>query len=82
MLKATALINIKKEDKSMVKVQTFAAEIKIFHTVHELSQLDDLVNKFISENNLSKVISVSDPCTTDDTGSTIGVIRVVAYEES
>jgi hypothetical protein len=66
----------------MIKVQTFASEIKIFHTVHELNQLDDLVNKFISENNVRKVISVSDTCTTDDTGSTIGLIRVIAYEES
>lgn len=66
----------------MVKVQTFATEIKIFHTVHELNQLDDLVNKFIAENKIKKIISVSDTCTTDDTGSTIGIIRVLAYEES
>jgi len=26
------------------------------------------------------VISVNDACTTDDTGATIGVIRVVTYE--
>ena len=44
----------------MVKVQTFATEIKIFHTVHELNLLDDLVNKFISENNPSQGQRASD----------------------
>ena len=38
-----------------------------------------MVNKFIEENNVQKVISVSDTCTADDSSS-IGLIRVVAYE--
>ncbi|MGD9300236.1 MAG: hypothetical protein PVI13_01590 [Desulfobacterales bacterium] len=63
----------------MVKVRTFACPIKIFHARKELEGLDDMVNKFIEENEVQKVISVSDACTTDDSG-TIGVIRVVAYE--
>jgi hypothetical protein len=63
----------------MVKVRTFACPIKIFHARKELEGLDDMVNKFIEENKVQKVISVSDACTTDDSG-TIGVIRVVAYE--
>ena len=66
----------------MVKIKTFASEIKIFHTMQELRQLDEQVNKFISENGIKKVISVSDACTTDDKGATIGVIRTLAYEES
>jgi hypothetical protein len=63
----------------MVKVRTFACPIKIFHARKELDGLDDMVNKFIEENKVQKVISVSDACTTDDSG-TIGVIRVLAYE--
>ncbi len=64
----------------MVKVKTFMNELKIFHTMGELKQLDDEVNKFIAANGVKKVISVSDTCTTDNSGATIGVIRVVAYE--
>ena len=64
----------------MIKVKSFATELKIFHTMHELESLDQQVNQFINENNISKIISVSDTCTTDDKGATIGLIRVVAYE--
>lgn len=63
----------------MVKVKTFASPLKIFHARKELEGLDDMVNKFIAENKVQKVISVSDACTEDDSG-TIGVIRVLAYE--
>lgn len=64
----------------MVKVKTFTSPIKIFHAKEEISTLDEMVNNFIHENDVSDVISVSDTCTTDDTGATIGVIRVLAYE--
>ena len=64
----------------MAKVKTFATELKIFHTMKELDDLDRQVNEFVKENNINKLISVSDTCTTDDKGATIGVIRVVAYE--
>ena len=63
----------------MVKVKTFASPLKIFETRKELEALDAMVNKFIEENKVQKVISVSDACTQDKSGS-IGVIRVVAYE--
>lgn len=63
----------------MVKVKTFASQLKIFHARKELEGLDDMVNKFIAENKVQKVISVSDACTEDNSG-TIGVIRVLAYE--
>jgi hypothetical protein len=66
----------------MIKVKTFASEIKIFHTVRELQQLDNEVNKFIADSGIKRLISVSDACTTDDSGATIGVIRTIAYEES
>jgi hypothetical protein len=64
----------------MVKVKTFATELKIFHTMKELENLDEQVNQFIKEDSISKIVSVSDTCTTDDKGATIGVIRVIAYE--
>ena len=64
----------------MAKVKTFATELKIFHTIKELYDLDHQVNDFIKENNINKIISVSDTCTTDEKGATIGIIRVVAYE--
>ena len=64
----------------MVKVKTFATELKIFHTMKELYDLDEKVSRFIKDNNINKIVSVSDTCTTDDKGATIGVIRVIAYE--
>ncbi len=64
----------------MVKVKTFGMEIRPLRTMNELHQLDELVNKFISENNVKNVISVSDSPTTDDKGETIGLIRVICYE--
>ena len=63
----------------MIKVRTFASPLKIFQTRKELEELDAMVNKFIEENKVQKVVSVSDACTQDESG-TIGVIRVVAYE--
>jgi hypothetical protein len=64
----------------MINVKTFTTEMKIFHSVREMKDLDDQVNKFIEENDVKAVVSVSDTCTTDQSGSTIGLIRVVAYE--
>ena len=63
----------------MVRVKTFACPIKIFHARKEIEDLDAMVNSFIKENKVQKVVSVSDTCTTDDSG-TIGLIRVIAYE--
>jgi hypothetical protein len=64
----------------MVKVKTFASPLRIFQAKNELEALDAMVNQFIEENKVKKVVSVSDACTTDDSGATIGMIRVVAYE--
>ena len=66
----------------MVKVKTFTMPLKIFETVRELSTLDEQVNAFIKENGVKKVISTSDTCTSDANGATIGIIRVVSYEEA
>jgi hypothetical protein len=64
----------------MAKVKTFTNTLKAFHAKQEIQALDDMVNLFMSEHNIQKVYSVSDTCTTDDKGATIGLIRVLAYE--
>ncbi len=64
----------------MAKVKTFTSELKILHTMNELKDIDEQVNEFIEKNNVKTVVSVSDTCTTSDTGATIGIIRVIAYE--
>lgn len=64
----------------MAKVKTFTSELKILHTMNELNSLDEQVNKFIEQNNIKKVISVNDACTTDNSGATIGIIRALTYE--
>jgi hypothetical protein len=48
--------------------------------MRELEALDEKVNRFILENKVKKIVSVSDTTTTDDTGATIGLIRVLTYE--
>jgi hypothetical protein len=63
------------------KVKSFGMEIRPMKTMQELHQLDDLVNAFLTGNNVKNVISVSDISTADDSGETIGMIRVVTYEE-
>jgi hypothetical protein len=68
------------DKKRGYKVKTFVTEVKIFHAMKELRALDEQVNRFIVENDVKKVISVSDTATTDNTGATIGLIRVLAYE--
>jgi hypothetical protein len=68
------------KENDMFKVKTFGSEMRPLKTMHELADLDEKVNRFIDENNVKKVITVSDTATTDDTGATIGLIRVLAYE--
>lgn len=65
----------------MIKVKTFGMEIRPLKTTQELRELDEMVNRFIAENNVEKVVSVSDTATTDDKGETIGLIRVLCYKE-
>ena len=64
----------------MIKVKTFTTELKPFYTMRELESLDDQVNEYIAEQKITRVVSVSDACTTDASGATIGMIRVVAFE--
>jgi hypothetical protein len=67
-------------EKKNWKVKTFTTELKIFQTIKELEVLDDKVNRFIAENKVKKVVSVSDTTTADNSGATIGLIRVLSYE--
>ncbi len=65
----------------MIKTKTFTNELKAFHAMSELAELDGKVNAFIQENSVDQVISVSDTCTTAG-GDTIGIIRVLVYAKS
>ena len=64
-----------------VRVKSFGMEIRPLKTMRELEQLDNRVNDFIAGAGIKRVISVSDTATSDDKGETIGIVRVVAYEE-
>ena len=64
-----------------IKVKTFGMELRPLKTMKELQSLDDAVNQFIAANGIQKVISVADSPTTDDKGETIGLVRVIAYED-
>jgi len=67
-------------EKKGWKVKTFTTELRVFQTMKELNTLDNQVNQFIAENKLKKVVSVSDTTTTDSSGATIGLIRLLTYE--
>ena len=64
----------------MIRVKTFGEPLEPFRARMELEELDTRVNKFIADNRIKKVVSVSDS-TTHEEGSTIGLIRVLVYEE-
>lgn len=68
-----------KRGYTMIKVKTFTNELKPLHTMNELMDLDEQVNRFLETSRVKKVISVSDACTSGD-GHTIGIVRVVTYE--
>lgn len=64
----------------MIKVKTFTQSLEVFKTAKELNSLDELVNEFIAKESVKGVVSASDSITTDNTGASIGIIRVLAYE--
>ena len=64
----------------MIRVKTFSSSLKIFYVRQELEKLDQQVNTFLEKVQAKQVISVSDTHTADNTGATIGLIRVVAYQ--
>ena len=63
------------------KVKSFGMELRPLKAMRELQQLDEMVNEFLAKNRITRVVSVSDSPTADDTGETIGLVRVVTYEE-
>lgn len=65
----------------MIKVKTFGEPLAALKAQRELVELDDRVNAFIREQRIGRVISVSDS-TTAENGSTIGLIRVLVYEDA
>ncbi len=64
----------------MIKVKTFGEPLEPFKTQRELDELDERVNAFIRDHDIRKVIAVTDATTNED-GSTIGLIRTLVYEE-
>ena len=68
-------------EKKNFRVKTFTSELKIFATMRELATLDDQVNRFLKDKKIKRVVGVSDTTTADNTGASIGLIRVLAYEE-
>jgi len=73
-------ITVSGEETESMKIKTFASPLRIFQAKKELEELDNMVNTFVAENNVQRIVSVSDTCTTDDTGASIGLIRVLAYD--
>jgi hypothetical protein len=71
----------RKEEQIMIKVKTFTNELKALHAMEELHELDSQVNRFIEENGVKDVVSVSDACTAGE-GNTIGIIRVLTFVTS
>jgi len=71
----------KGETSAMIKVKSFTSQLKIFRAHRELDELDKVVSDFIASRGIRKVISISDSSTTGNSGETIGLIRVLAYEE-
>jgi len=64
----------------MIKVKTFGEPLQAFKTRQELEELDQRVNDFLQSHKIGRVLSVSDS-TTSENGSTIGLVRVVVYED-
>lgn len=54
------------------KVKTFASVLRVFHTGTVLADLGEQVNGFREQNDVTKVLCLSDACTTDNTGAAMG----------
>ena len=64
----------------MARIKTLANPLKVFYAKQELKKFDAQANRSIEEKKVRTIFSVSDVCTTDDSGATIGLIRVVACD--
>ncbi|OHB32910.1 MAG: hypothetical protein A2X84_04805 [Desulfuromonadaceae bacterium GWC2_58_13] len=65
----------------MIKVRSFGEPLQPFKAHGELLELDERINRFIEETNLCKVINLSDTAIADITGATVGLVRVLVYED-
>ncbi len=65
----------------MYKVKSFGTDLRVFHVHEELERLDREVNRFFESRPNARLVGVSDMPVTDDKGATVGLVRVVAYEE-
>jgi len=65
----------------MIKVKSFGEPLQPFKAHRELLELDERINRFIEETGIRKVINLSDTAITDNTGVTIGLVRVLVYED-
>lgn len=65
----------------MYKVKTFGTDAQVFHLHKELEKLDTDVNAFLSSRPGSELVSASDMALTDESGKTIGLVRVIGYRE-
>jgi hypothetical protein len=61
-------------------VKTSTNELKVFQTMKELAVLDEQVNQFLATNKVKRRVSAGDVTTPDNSGATIGIIRVLVYE--
>jgi len=64
----------------MIRVKTFGEPLQPFKAQRELHELDERINRFLADNAIRRVISVSDSTTAEE-GNTCGLIRVLVYEE-
>jgi hypothetical protein len=64
----------------MIRVKTFGEPLQPFKARRELDELDERINRFIADNGIKRVLSVSDSTATEG-GNTCGLIRVLVYEE-
>jgi hypothetical protein len=55
--------------------------MQVFRVHQELERLDEMVNSFFAGHPEAELIGASDMPVTDDKGTTIGMVRVVAYNE-
>lgn len=65
----------------MIRVKTFTTQLRIFHAMHEIADLDRAVNDFLAKEGIRTVVSVGDSVTAGGDGKSIGILRVVAYED-
>lgn len=65
----------------MYRVKTFGTDMKMFHVHKELDRLDKEVNDFFAARPEAVLVGVSDMPVADDKGTTVGMVRVVAYRD-